>query len=366
MVSKRNYESLPTSNLKKRLPAFQAIAQDEPQISQESTRNIFVSGIDPWIVLSDIQRIFEKFGDLHVFDTHHLAFSEVIVSYYDIRDARHAFVSLSQIYFVKYLPDPLEVEYIDFVVLSDPLDNNPNLIFKALGQESMQIMRIDSYWIVKYYDRRRVWLVQSSLLHEDVKIKYEKIWPSDLKFEEKGHPDPCDTNPIEKEPLALIDLNANMNSIGPQIIPKRHSVVPKKKIEGEDKGNYVISLELVLSNVDRRTTIMIKNIPNKYTQAMLIQSIDLRHAGSYDFLYLPIDFKNKCNVGYSFINFIDHRFIPAFYQEFDGKTWERFNSNKICALSYARIQGRAALEKHFQSSSIMVQNDTSMKPLILS
>ena len=34
---------------------------------------------------------------------------------------------------------------------------------------------------------------------------------------------------------------------------------------------------------------MIKNIPNKYDQQMLISEIDERHAGLYDFFYLPID-----------------------------------------------------------------------------
>ena len=34
---------------------------------------------------------------------------------------------------------------------------------------------------------------------------------------------------------------------------------------------------------------MIKNIPNKYDQQMLIAEIDERHAGLYDFFYLPID-----------------------------------------------------------------------------
>ena len=36
---------------------------------------------------------------------------------------------------------------------------------------------------------------------------------------------------------------------------------------------------------------MIKNIPNKYSQKMLLAAVDERHKGQYDFFYLPIDFK---------------------------------------------------------------------------
>lgn len=58
---------------------------------------------------------------------------------------------------------------------------------------------------------------------------------------------------------------------------------------------------------DRRTTLMIKNIPNKYTQKMLLSTMDEQFKGAYDFFYLPIDFKNKCNVGYAFINMVRSR-----------------------------------------------------------
>lgn len=56
--------------------------------------------------------------------------------------------------------------------------------------------------------------------------------------------------------------------------------------------------------MDARTTLMIKNIPNKYTIQLLAEEIDREHANSYDFLYLPCDIKNNCNVGYGFVNFL--------------------------------------------------------------
>ena len=91
---------------------------------------------------------------------------------------------------------------------------------------------------------------------------------------------------------------------------------------------------------DRRTTLMIKNIPNKYTQRMLLNTIDESFKGTYDFFYLPIDFKNKCNVGYAFINMVQPGYIVPFVQKFDHKKWDKFNSEKVCQISYARIQVR--------------------------
>ena len=97
---------------------------------------------------------------------------------------------------------------------------------------------------------------------------------------------------------------------------------------------------------------MIKNIPNKYTQVMLLETFDRKQKDQYDFFYLPIDFKNKCNMGYAFINFVHSIYIVDFFLQFDSKKWECFNSDKICKITYGRIQGKAALENNFANMNV--------------
>ncbi|CAI0560817.1 unnamed protein product [Linum tenue] len=131
----------------------------------------------------------------------------------------------------------------------------------------------------------------------------------------------------------------------------------------DTKKQFQLDLDKIMNGEDSRTTLMIKNIPNKYTSKMLLAAIDEKHRGSYDFLYLPIDFKNKCNVGYAFINMLSPSHIVPFYEAFNGKKWEKFNSEKVAYLAYARIQGKAALVNHFQNSSLM-NEDKRCRPIL--
>lgn len=113
---------------------------------------------------------------------------------------------------------------------------------------------------------------------------------------------------------------------------------------------------------DPRTTVMIRNIPNKYTITDLASEIDSLLPNTYDFLYLPCDIKNQCNVGYGFINFLTTSFLAQFYQQFQGKRWARFKSEKICNITYARLQGLNNLIEHFENSK--VQKDKKYRPII--
>lgn len=105
---------------------------------------------------------------------------------------------------------------------------------------------------------------------------------------------------------------------------------------------------------------------------MVLQEIDsLNFRKKYDFFYLPIDYRvsrllsqNECNVGYAFINFIHTKFIPEFYEKFHRKGWQKFNSEKICQVCYARIQGTAQLVSHFKDSNVIQQKDKKFRPMI--
>ncbi|KAG1363359.1 Protein terminal ear1 [Cocos nucifera] len=131
---------------------------------------------------------------------------------------------------------------------------------------------------------------------------------------------------------------------------------------------------------DSRTTVMIRNIPNKYSQKLLLNMLD-NHCihcneeigegkenepySAYDFVYLPIDFNNKCNVGYGFVNLTSPEAAFRLYKAFHKQPWEVFNSRKICQVTYARLQGLEALKEHFKNSKFACDNDEYM-PVIFS
>ncbi|XP_020576897.1 protein terminal ear1-like [Phalaenopsis equestris] len=128
------------------------------------------------------------------------------------------------------------------------------------------------------------------------------------------------------------------------------------------------------ATMDSRTTVMIKNIPNKYSQMLLLRMLD-NHCircneeigereeeafSSYDFVYLPIDFNNKCNVGYGFVNLTSPEAAVRLHKAFHEQPWEVFNSRKICQVNYARLQGLEALKEHFKNSKFACDTDEYM------
>ncbi|KAF4682069.1 hypothetical protein FOZ60_011198 [Perkinsus olseni] len=113
------------------------------------------------------------------------------------------------------------------------------------------------------------------------------------------------------------------------------------------------------------TTVMLRNIPNKYTQSSLLEAIDEKGFKTmYNFFYLPVDFKNGCNMGYAFINFAHHDYAVRFMEVFDGYQLPAVRSVKICAVCWARVQGLERNVEHYRNSPVNELPDPQYRPLL--
>jgi len=162
-------------------------------------------------------------------------------------------------------------------------------------------------------------------------------------------------NQIKKNTLYKINQNNNNN------LNKRKNINTKTNL-----NNNIINLMEIFLLRDKRTTIMIKNIPNKYTISSFLAEINVNFKNTYDIFYLPIDYVNKCNLGFAFINFVEPFHIILFYELYRGKKWKKFNSDKICELLYAKFQGKKELIAHFEKGKVLSMDSEDKRPLILS
>ena len=116
----------------------------------------------------------------------------------------------------------------------------------------------------------------------------------------------------------------------------------KGNLKGEKQ---ILNLDDIVTGKDTRTTVMIRNIPIKYTDEILNEALVEFH-GKYDCLYMPYDYEKNGNKGYAFINFTNPLHILYFYEKFNGKKWVHFESSKICELNCAHFQGVNEIQKH--------------------
>ncbi|KAK9758231.1 hypothetical protein RND81_01G216700 [Saponaria officinalis] len=123
---------------------------------------------------------------------------------------------------------------------------------------------------------------------------------------------------------------------------------------------------------------MIRNIPVRYSRVELMELLD-EHCrlqnekisadddggdddeavSEFDFLYLPIDFKTKGNMGYAFVNFTTWLGAARLYSSWNGTHWENcpYKTKKIRQINRAKYQGKQDLKKHFQSSVFPCETD---------
>lgn len=133
-------------------------------------------------------------------------------------------------------------------------------------------------------------------------------------------------------------------------------------LERSGSGNPVAS-----GYMDLPTTLMLKNIPNRVTREQLVGEVLSRMPqGSFDFLYLPNDFKTRAGFGYAFINLTSGEAVDLFLTEFNKKRLQCASGiySKPLEVSAARVQGFTANVNRLISSPVLFSADEGSLPLI--
>lgn len=278
-----------------------------------------------YCIMDDIQEMLTNFGKVLSFsytwqDIYNPRLLKFFVEYYDSHASQHVYERLS---IMKLPPDyDIQLEFVSLCL------NDRNVLFFSPREKSC----LDN-------NSKKSSPTNSTAV------------PSSFRSHKHSH--------------SIISIS---NSLISQDLPSEKSLIDD--YHGEDhhvpeNNKYELDLDRIANGSDPRTTCMIKNIPNKYTQQMLIEFLNETHKGRYDFIYLRMDFKNKCNVGYAFINFVSPLDILSFANRMLGRKWPKFNSEKVCALAYARIQGKVALIDKFRNSRVM-QEPPNFRPKVFS
>lgn len=98
----------------------------------------------------------------------------------------------------------------------------------------------------------------------------------------------------------------------------------------------------------RHWTILLRNIPLKYTRDRLVAHLrdHISEAAWYiDYCYVPVDFRKHVGCGYAFLNFVSVEWARQFWDDVDvarisGVRLPDFsNSNKVLVCDEARVQG---------------------------
>jgi hypothetical protein len=152
-----------------------------------------------------------------------------------------------------------------------------------------------------------------------------------------------------------------------QSSPKQIAPMPKQK--GRSKAPKEDSFCVPESSKlpHERTTIMLRNLPNNYNLAMLLDLIDgLGFASLYDFIYLPIDFVTEASLAYAFVNLTSHEAANKFKTALDGFSQWIVPTKKRCIVGWSGpCQGLEEHIERYRNSPVMHESvPTKFKPAV--
>merc|ERR550514_2248452 len=130
------------------------------------------------------------------------------------------------------------------------------------------------------------------------------------------------------------------------------------KEAGLEKSVPIYTQGMLFEEEEARTTVLMRDVPSSYSSSKLIDLFDAAGFwGTYDFVYLPIDFRTNMSLGYAFANFVSSKDAQQFMKYFDGFSSWQFVSPKVCKVNWS--EPNQGLEEHvsrYRNSPIMHEN----------
>jgi len=120
---------------------------------------------------------------------------------------------------------------------------------------------------------------------------------------------------------------------------------------------------------ERRTTVMLKGLPEEYTRSDLLTLLDSEgFFGRLDFIYVPIDFKKQKNLGYALVNAVSPSEAVRLSGHFEGFSNWRCPCPHVCEVAWSNPhQGLQTHVERYKNSPVMHHSvPKEWRPLLLS
>jgi len=213
------------------------------------------------------------------------------------------------------------------------------------------------------HSRSQVNTARESMVPGDF-LRHEEAKPLLHAAETRNLLSPTDLQqPMSSNPIACLPANFANESLHPSM--SAHS----SKIPGPVAESNLTNGELMLASHDDQpkgttvelnstpsstgaaskpipdgaTTLVIRNVPARYTKELLMQEWPVD--GTYDFLFLPFSLKCKRTAGFAFVNFTSHEAAVDFYGRWHGKSLRDQGTAKRLNVGISEVQG---LEENLQ------------------
>lgn len=145
--------------------------------------------------------------------------------------------------------------------------------------------------------------------------------------------------------------------------------------EGNDRSHGHIPAEFEVPPHEV-TTMMIRNIPNKYTGPMLVEELNLLgFKRRFNFVYVPMDQTRaegqaegqatSWNVGYAFVNFNSPDVARECEIKLTDYKFVRFRQRRETRVMPARLQGLRRNLDHYRRTSVQFHKLAGHRPLII-